>query len=98
MITIDKEFGTSSCRGMLIDVIIQNYIKDFLFESEPKCNEVQSLIQKKLDSHLKFETETNVVEGEKDILMSGKVKFLNEDDTKSIVDFVILKTMKVLPS
>jgi hypothetical protein len=82
------ELENKSYRGMLIEVIVKSFIKDYAFDSKDGLKEI---LQDKLNLNLNFETSISEVE-EKNGFTYGGIYFKDEDGTPRVVDFTIMRT------
>jgi hypothetical protein len=82
------ELENKSCRGMLIEVIVKSFIKDYVLDSRDELKEV---LQDKLNLNLNFETSIPKVEEENGLFFGG-IYFKDEDGTPRVADFTIMST------
>lgn len=84
------ELENKSYRGMLIEVTVKSFIKDYAFNSKDGLKEI---LQDKLNLNLKFETSTSEIEvEEKNGFTYGEIYFKDEDGTPRVLDFTIMST------
>lgn len=80
------ELENKSCRGMLVEVIVKHFIKDYLFDS---IDGLKEILQERLNSNLKFETKVSDIET-KDGNNFCKISFEDENGKVRVVDFTII--------
>jgi predicted RecB family endonuclease len=74
-----------SYRGMLVEVIVKSFIKDYLFDSVDGLKEI---LQEKLDLNLKFDTIVSEIETKNEHTF-GKISFEDENGEVRVIDFTI---------
>ena len=72
-------------RGILVEVVVQSYIKENLFES---VNNLKEILQERLNSNLKFKTSVSEIEI-KNGHTFGEIFFEDENGVIRIIDFTI---------
>ncbi len=79
------ELENKSYRGMLVEVIVKSFIKDYLFDSKDGLKEI---LQDKLDLNLKFETKVSDIESKNEHTFA-KISFDDENGKVRVIDFTI---------
>ena len=82
------ELENKSYRGMLVEVIVKSFIKDYVLDSR---DELKKVLQDKLNLNLNFETSIPKVEEENGLFFGG-IYFKDEDGTPRVADFTIMST------
>ena len=90
------ELENKSCRGMLIEVIVKSFIKDYALDSRDGLKEI---LQDKLNFNLNFETSITEVEEKNGLFFGGNYdkKFYEVDDGQTINSLIdeIFKTISI---
>jgi hypothetical protein len=81
-----NELENKSYRGMLVEVVIQSYIKENLFET---VEDLKETLQERLNSNLKFETRVSEIEI-KNGHTFGKISFDDGNGEIRIIDFTVI--------
>ncbi len=79
------ELENKSYRGMLVEVIVKSFIKDYLFDSKDGLKEI---LQEKLDLNLRFNTKVSEIETKNEHTF-GKISFEDENGIVRVIDFTI---------
>lgn len=77
---------TKSERGLIIENIVNPFIKDYLFTEK---NTFKQILQKKLDGSLDFKAEVLTVGIQNDITF-GEISFMDENNAVRILNFNII--------
>jgi len=86
------ELENKSIRGMLVEVIVKSYIRNYLFDS---VNGLKEILQEKLNLNLKFDTKVSEIETKNEHTF-GKISFENENGVVGVIDFTITGSSVVI--
>lgn len=77
---VDKSY-----RGMLVEVIMKSFTKNYLFSVVDNMKEI---LQSKLDDEFKFETKVSDIQSIGNNII-GNISFMDENGRIRVLDFVI---------
>lgn len=77
---VDKSY-----RGMLVEVIMKSFTKNYLFSVVDNMKEI---LQSKLDDEFKFETKVSDIQSIGNNII-GNISFIDENGRIRVLDFVI---------
>ena len=82
-----------SYRGMLVKIIVESVVKDYMFESYDKLPELIETLQEKLNQNLAFTTVVSKFRSLNDYIF-GQISFFDENSEPRVLDVTVARSIE----